>query len=281
MKVRSLLLSLAFLFSASSLSAKVIIWDLGDVLFEKSSFGFMKHIGLSRLLGHIFFDWKNPWKLDTLIFEVMSGIECDPLPDGVHCYTAHGKPLPPILCHWQAGTILGHDIAKKAKNHIDVLHQTGFFVSRREKKLVEKAVTAMFDPHLLAQNMKPIKAGVRLLEQCAQERNPDGTLRNYIIALSNWDPTSFDLFHRLNHKVFQHFDDLIISGKTGRIKPRPAAFEYLIERHRLDPEECLFIDDREENLLAAEALGFNTFHVNKGNYKELKQVLADFGALIH
>ncbi len=280
MKLRSLLLTVAFIMSSSLSCAKVIIWDIGDVLFEKSTFGFMKSIGISRFLGHILIDWKNPFKLESVLFEVLYGLECAPLPDTTLAHTAHGVPLPPVMCHWQTGTLTGPEIIKLAKPHIKALAEQGFFTSHRERKLIEKTISAMFNPKTLAYNMRPIRAGVRILEQCAQELNPDGSVRNYLIALSNWDPVSFDIFHELNKETFSHFDELVISGKTGLIKPRREAFQYLIDTHKIDPEECLVIDDQEINLFAAEALGFNTFHIKKGNYRELRQVLSDFGALL-
>ncbi len=281
MNVRSLLFTLTFLMSSSALSAKVLIWDIGDVLFEKSTFGYMKSIGLSHLLEHILFDWKNPWKLETRFFEVVSQLECEPVPEGIHLRNARGVLLPPIMSHWQAGTLSSEEIINRAHTKIEVLAEQGtFFASHREKELIKKAVAAVFNPHTLAHNMRPIRAGIRLLEQCATEINPDGTPRNKLIALSNWDPFSFEILHELNRDVFGFFDDILISGRTGFIKPRKAAFQYLVDLHKLNPTECLFIDDREENLEAAEALGFNTFHLQRGNYRELRQVLLDFGALL-
>jgi putative hydrolase of the HAD superfamily len=272
-------LALFFILNSSTASAKVLIFDLGDVLFEKSAFGIMRSIGIHHFLGHIFLDWKSPTHLEKRLFHVLSQVPCAPLPEAIQARTAQGALLPPIMCHWQSGTIAGEEIIARTNTQIERLSEEGFFTSHREKKLVEKTIATMFNPKILAHNMHPIRSGVRLIEDCAQARNPDGTQKNYLIALSNWDPISFDLLHDLNREVFEHFDGIAISGKTGFIKPRAAAFYHLIDTHQLDPQECLFIDDREENLEAAEALGFNTFHLKRGNYRELRNVLEDFGAL--
>lgn len=280
MNRRSLFLTCMLLIWSSTTSTKVIIWDIGDVLYKPSTFGVMKAIGISHLIGHILIDWKNPWSLEKTFFNVLSQIPCDALPEEIQACSPKGTPLPPIMCHWQAGTMRHNEILDRAHTHIETLSEQGCFSSHREKELVKRGISAIFNPLVLAQSMRPIRAGVSLLEECAEERDPDGSPRNYLIALSNWDPASFELFHQRNRDVFNHFDALYISGRTGFIKPRKAAFLNVIESHNLDPEECLFIDDREENLVAAESLGFNTFHLNRGNYQELRQVLLDFGALM-
>jgi 2-haloacid dehalogenase len=51
------------------------------------------------------------------------------------------------------------------------------------------------------------------------------------------------------------FDGYFISGLEGVIKPDPEYFKRALERFRLRPDEVLFVDDREVNTKAAEALG--------------------------
>ena len=137
----------------------------------------------------------------------------------------------------------------------------------------------MFDPYVLADNMDPIRPGIRLFRRCAHAANPDGTARNFLIALSNWDPASFDIFYDMNQSTLSHFDELVISGKTGLIKPRKAAYQDLIKRYKLNPKDCLVIDDQAVNLKAAKELGFETFLVRPGNYRELQRILTKNGAI--
>jgi 2-haloacid dehalogenase len=47
----------------------------------------------------------------------------------------------------------------------------------------------------------------------------------------------------------------VVSGAVGLVKPDPAIFRLLLERHGLAAADCLFIDDSERNVRAAEALG--------------------------
>ena len=53
-------------------------------------------------------------------------------------------------------------------------------------------------------------------------------------------------------------DDYLISGEINLIKPEPAFFLTFLNRIRRGPEECIFIDDREDNVRVAKKLGFLT-----------------------
>ena len=41
------------------------------------------------------------------------------------------------------------------------------------------------------------------------------------------------------------------------IKPDPAIFRLALERFGIDPARCLFIDDRADNIAAAQTFGIN------------------------
>ncbi len=278
MKQRSLLL-LLLLGIASPLYSKVVIWDLGGVLFRRSNMKMASSIGISRFLGYWFFDRKNPFtQLEPVLFEVLDQIPCPPLKDKRDACNKRGKPFPKVMSHWQAGTLSGADIIIQSKPCIERLEQEGFFVSRRERMLVEKTIEGMFDPLLLAQCMRPHSRTTRVFKECANALNKDGTQRNINIALSNWDPDSFACLKSRHSFTFSHFDHLVISGQCGYIKPWKSTYEFLIKQYNLTPSECLFIDDQEENLRAAEELGFNTY-LMKNNYRELRRILVEFGAL--
>ena len=278
MKLRSFFL-FSILFCSTGLLSKTLIWDLGDVLFKPNKFGIARSIGISHLIGYWFFDWRNPrTNLQPLVFDVLDKMSCDPVPEGIYATTNEGIPLPAIMCHWQTGTISGKEIITKIPDHVDTLYREGYFVSRRELHLVEKTIYSMFDPYTLATNMYPIRSGIRLLRACAHERNEDGSPRNRLIALSNWDPDSFAIVCELYPDIFDLFDEIIISGETGFLKPRKASYEYLINTYDLEPHDCLVIDDQEVNLEAAEAMGLDTFLVTH-NYRDLRAILKEIGAL--
>ncbi|WP_405922761.1 HAD-IA family hydrolase [Streptomyces sp. NBC_00035] len=52
-------------------------------------------------------------------------------------------------------------------------------------------------------------------------------------------------------------DHIAFSGKIKAAKPDPAAFHHCVVAMRAAPTDFLFVDDREENVRAAEAVGMN------------------------
>jgi putative hydrolase of the HAD superfamily len=52
------------------------------------------------------------------------------------------------------------------------------------------------------------------------------------------------------------FDAVVISAEVGMRKPEPRIFRHAAELLRLRPEDCIFIDDIQANVTAAEQLGF-------------------------
>ncbi|MPN18420.1 D-ribitol-5-phosphate phosphatase [bioreactor metagenome] len=60
------------------------------------------------------------------------------------------------------------------------------------------------------------------------------------------------------------FDKCYYSYLLGAIKPHADIFEKLLQDAQVKPEECLFLDDGEKNILTAKSLGFNTYHVTPG-----------------
>ncbi len=73
------------------------------------------------------------------------------------------------------------------------------------------------------------------------------------IAFSAMDKKTYDLLKR--EKFFTHFDavELCIFNKLN--KTQSLAYTALMKRYKLKPEEVVFIDDREINLVAARAAG--------------------------
>lgn len=51
------------------------------------------------------------------------------------------------------------------------------------------------------------------------------------------------------------FDGRIVSGEVKLAKPDPAIYKTLLDTYKLNPRECLFIDDREENVQGARNVG--------------------------
>ena len=78
--------------------------------------------------------------------------------------------------------------------------------------------------------------------------------------LSNWSAETYEGMEE-TYPFLKDFDGKIISGRDFLIKPDPAIYELAISRFDLIPEETLFIDDRLDNIQAAQNLNFQTIHL--------------------
>lgn len=65
--------------------------------------------------------------------------------------------------------------------------------------------------------------------------------------------------------VYSHFDGEIISCEVGLTKPEKEIYTLLLERFNLDASQTMFIDDRLENVVAAESVGISGFHFNRND----------------
>jgi 2-haloacid dehalogenase len=78
--------------------------------------------------------------------------------------------------------------------------------------------------------------------------------------LSNWSAETYEGMEQ-KYPFLKDFEGKIISGRDFLIKPDPAIYELAISRFDLVPQETLFIDDRLDNIEAAQKLNFQIIHL--------------------
>ncbi|MGA2405207.1 MAG: HAD family phosphatase [Bacteroidales bacterium] len=111
--------------------------------------------------------------------------------------------------------------------------------------------------------MYPLDPNVRLL--------PELKKRGFkLYYLSNFPMDIFEEV-RTGYYFFKYFDGGLISAEAKYSKPHSRIYEILLERYSLIAEECLFIDDIEINVKAAEATGMKG-HVTNGSLEISKEV---------
>jgi putative hydrolase of the HAD superfamily len=91
--------------------------------------------------------------------------------------------------------------------------------------------------------------------------------------LSNMFPYQAEIIKKINGRSL--FSDLFFSCERGLKKPDLEFYELVIKEMDVRPQECLFIDDKEENLLPAEKLGMKTVLA-----KNQEQIVKDVWAII-
>jgi 2-haloacid dehalogenase len=97
-----------------------------------------------------------------------------------------------------------------------------------------------------------------------------------LYALSNFSAETF-LHARRRFAFLARFRDIVLSGQEGLVKPDPRFYRLLLDRHRLDPAEAVFVDDWPHNVAAAEALGMTALLFRGGD--ELRRELEALGLL--
>lgn len=74
-----------------------------------------------------------------------------------------------------------------------------------------------------------------------------------IYVLSNACNEFYNYFPR--HYDLDFFDGVVVSSDLHIMKPDPQIYLYLLAAFDIQPQECLFIDDRDDNVKAAAAVG--------------------------
>jgi 2-haloacid dehalogenase len=97
-----------------------------------------------------------------------------------------------------------------------------------------------------------------------------------LAALSNWSAEKFPIA-RPRFPFLGWFETIVISGEVRVSKPDARIYRHLLERLRLAPEACAFIDDSAANVRAAEDLGMTAIPFT--DPASLRADLVDLGLL--
>ena len=94
------------------------------------------------------------------------------------------------------------------------------------------------------------------------------------LLLSNTDPERFGFVRRRFPEVL-FFDRYVLSYELKLLKPDPAIYLAAARLAGTSPQECVFIDDMEENIAGAVAAGFSGIHYTPAT--DLAAELKKFG----
>lgn len=95
-----------------------------------------------------------------------------------------------------------------------------------------------------------------------------------VYYLSNYSKKAYDECGE-SLAFMEYMDGGIVSFKVGKTKPDPEMYKLFLKEYALKPEECIFVDDTEENVDIAKELGFNG--VVYISYEDLRSKLLGFG----
>ncbi|MEW5940745.1 MAG: HAD family phosphatase [Chloroflexota bacterium] len=80
-----------------------------------------------------------------------------------------------------------------------------------------------------------------------------------LYVLTNSSAEKFPLARQI-HPFLAEFNDAIVSGEIGLLKPDPAIFHYALTRVNRAAQDCLFVDDSLPNIETARRLGLIAIH---------------------
>ena len=72
--------------------------------------------------------------------------------------------------------------------------------------------------------------------------------------------------------LLEQFDGLVFSAVVGMAKPDREIYEYVLNTYSLNADECLFVDDYQENIAGAEKLGIQGYRFD-GDSEKLKKYI--------
>lgn len=254
--------------------SKVVIFDIGGVLFKTDLQAAFKHLGPKQLTSFSVLDWKSPHSLRPTLYKVAkklckeeNSLVCDP----------YGDYVPFIFYEILKGTRSEQEalalVLEAIEGHED-------FCSVREQNLCKKTAELMFDHKLLVSLQQEIKAGIKLFEECKKQGH-------HVIIFSNYSRRAFQELRNKFPYVFKGIpeENILVSAEIGSAKPEKGAYEALLQRFKQlgvtpTPSTCFFLDNQEENLRCCTAHGITGIMVKNQNFKPVTKLLTGHGILL-
>jgi FMN phosphatase YigB (HAD superfamily) len=118
----------------------------------------------------------------------------------------------------------------------------------------------LFDSNWLEMIGGEISGSVAILKQLCAEGVP-------VFAITNFSAEKWPIFCD-QYDFTKLFQGVVVSGAEGLVKPDPAIYRLSFHRFAVAPQDCIFIDDRLENVEAARELGTAGHHFTDASFLE-------------
>ena len=119
---------------------------------------------------------------------------------------------------------------------------------------------------------KPYESSIQILEKLSKDKK-------YLLAAINNESYELNLFRINQFKLYKYFTSFFSSGFLNTRKPEPRIYKIALNVLHKTPSECLFIDDRIENIEEAQKQGIKTIHLT--DVKNLHNLLPEKGILFN
>lgn len=98
------------------------------------------------------------------------------------------------------------------------------------------------------------KVNSEMLELAKKLKN--GGLKVFILSNNFKERADFYNHYDWIHEVI---DKVYFSWQTGYVKPDQKAWQTLLEENNIEAEECMYFDDQEKNIKAAQSVGIKSY----------------------
>lgn len=233
----------AIILTNSPMQGAAVIFDLGGVLIETDSVAVCWYTGPMKWLYYCA-QLKSPHSIRDTLYDFLDSIESYPQHTQI-VYDETGRRLPYIMYSWLAGKRSCSALMDDVQAMLPY-----YFFNTTERDLFASLSNMIFDPFLFAKTRRFIGEGIMFVKECIMQGHK-------VYILSNWDPESFVVLQDMHPEFFELFDGIIISGSVGYNKPDDRIYSHLLSTYNLNPQDCIFIDDQPENIIAATDLGIH------------------------
>jgi len=112
----------------------------------------------------------------------------------------------------------------------------------------EQSIRKTFDCWL--DMFTPLDETISFIEELKEQKHKLYYLSNFHKKASKWIVAKYP--------VFSLFDGGVFSCDVQLLKPDVRIYQYLLQKYKLDPRTCLFLDDMKVNVVAAREVGINS-----------------------
>lgn len=149
----------------------------------------------------------------------------------------------------------------KPKNIIFDVHGVLFEYNPKRAEDGQK----LFVPHI---------QGIALLNECVQKKDEKG---HAFFICTNLVDTNLEILKQEYPGIVSQFAGIVHPGRANAKKPDPGIFQYLLDQYQLNPEESLFIDDQQINVIGAQEAGILGIHA--ADFVQVRRELELLGVL--
>ncbi|RKE12000.1 HAD family hydrolase [Catellatospora citrea] len=181
---------------------------------------------------------------DVLLFDLFGVIARNQSPAAKHTLTTVAEAPAPAFwdAYWR----------------LRAPYDRGEFTGTEYWRQVATALGATFDKERITELITADIAGWNTVDESMIALIRQTAASGTRLALLSNIPEDLANHYELHHgRWLRHFELIAFSCRTGLTKPNPEAFLWCCEQLDVTPEQVLLIDDRAENVYAAEHLGLH------------------------